>query len=108
MKVQLEFQVYFKGVPILKIATNSAKIGLVSGKNSQDVKAISNPLFTRELMELIGEVSEGVDSPIVVKDIKFSGNSKFEWIQDMVDGWAIPFTVPGMEGDDLKSVKTEN
>jgi hypothetical protein len=96
-KVQLGVQIYFKGVPVLRIMTNSKSFGFASGKNNQDIKAISNPLYTSELMELIGTVSDGIDTPILVKDIKFIGNTKFEWMQDMVDGWEIPFIVPGMK-----------
>ncbi len=92
--------VYYKNVPIVNVYTKSnAKLGLNKGKNVVEVRALTNSLYTFQLMELIGRVADGEDVPVSVKDIKFSGNVKWQWVQDMVDGWSIPVIIPGAKED---------
>lgn len=99
-KVELSFWVYFKGEPVVNISTlPGSKMVLKSGRNHQRIKAVTKPEHAEELMELIGQISDGVRSTIVIKDIEFIGNSKWDKLQDMVDRLVIEYEIPPMDID---------
>jgi hypothetical protein len=66
------------------------------------VKAETLPEYGEELMNFVGEVSEGQPTPISIRDINFVDmNAKWDKIQDMVDGWTFEVLLPPIEDPDL-------
>lgn len=90
--------VYYKGVPILNVSTKSkGKLGLQSGPNSLDgILVVSNPVYTAQLMEFVGVISDGEGVKVEIRDISLSQNSNWQWIADMLDGWKFSVDIPPM------------
>ncbi|KAI8898835.1 ceramidase-domain-containing protein [Globomyces pollinis-pini] len=96
---QINFWVYYKGVPVLNIFTTAeTDLRIEHGRNAKPIHILSKPEYGNELMELVGEISEG-PANVTIKDISIKGNVQFIWIQDILDGLVIDITIPAIEDE---------
>jgi hypothetical protein len=103
LQVAFNFWIYYKGVPIVNIYTKPVgKIELVSGAgNHLQVFAVTKPENMAQTLEFIGLVADGQDVDVSVRDIMVQSlNSiKWQWVVDLLDGVAVPVTVPGIKDE---------
>lgn len=87
--------IIFKSVPILSFSIIDPMIS-IGVSNAVRFKVDSIARYSAELMEFVGMVAAGEDTPVNMHDLCiYSYSGKLSWIQDLIDGLSIPFKVPG-------------
>jgi hypothetical protein len=105
MNIQLQTTIYYKNVPIVHVSTFPTQmLGIQTGRNKLRLKMVTVPEYNAELMTLISRVADGIETRIVISDFKILGDPKWQWIQDMVDGWSIPYTIPKIEDFPMNTI----
>jgi hypothetical protein len=100
MKVQLKATILYEGVPIVHVYTSPKdSISLKSGRNSLQLHLLTVADYTAQLMNMIGRVAAGDAIDVVISGLEILGDWRWMWVQDILDGLMIPFTIPPIEDD---------
>jgi hypothetical protein len=103
MKVQLKATILYEGVPIVHVYTSSKdSISLKSGRNSLKIYLLTVAEYTLQLMNMIGRVADGDAVDVVISGLEILGDCKWSWLVDILDGLAIPLTIPPIDDNQLK------
>jgi hypothetical protein len=107
MNIQLQATIYYKKVPIVMVSTLPTEMfGIERDRNRVHLKMVTVPEYNSELMTLIGRVADGIETMIVIDDLNVNGDPKWQWVQDMIDGWSIPYVIPRIEDIPMTYVET--